>query len=164
MKANGNNNNRGGLLLLVTGLLSISLVIALNLPWFNKIAGYWRDFGSQVAEPDPEIRKAARYGSAYTISKTIATVLEKVGKKEQALVLVPPTSYFMAKGLNYRVPEPAVFYYFTSLRTVRPDTRDTAHINYVVSVENRDIAIKKVRSRQQLSNILAEYRKYTITL
>ena len=79
-------------------------------------------------------------------------------------MLLPPTSYFKAKGLDYHVPEPAVFYYYTSLKTVRPDTRDTAGINYVVSVENKDIAIRKIRDKQQLSNILAEYRKYTITL
>jgi hypothetical protein len=158
------NKKRGGLLLLVTGLLSIAVVIAVNWPWFNKITGYWKDFKAQLAEPDPEVRKATRYGSAYTVSKTIATALERAGTKEQALVLVPPTSYFKANGIDYHVPEPAVFYYFTALKTVRPDTKDTAHINYVVSVENSDIAVKKVRDKQQLSNILAEYRKYKITL
>jgi hypothetical protein len=158
------SNRRGGLLLLLTGLLVICAIIGVNWRWFNRIAGYWTAFPSQFANPDPEVRKAARFGSYYTVSRSIALMLEKVGKKDQALVLVPPTSYFKAKGLNYRVPEPAVFYYFTSLRTVRPDTKDTARINYVVSVENSDIAIRKVRDKQQLSRILAEYRKYTITL
>jgi hypothetical protein len=158
------SNKRGGLLLLLTGLLAILAIILVNRSWFDKIAGYWKAFPSQLAQPDLEVRKAARFGSTYTISRSIALMLEKAGKKDQALVLLPPTSYFKAKGLDYHVPEPAVFYYFTSLRTVRHDTKDTARINYVVSIENRSIAIIKVRDKQQLSNILAEYRKYTITL
>jgi hypothetical protein len=158
------SNRRGSLLLLLTGLVAISVIIALNRSWFNKVAGYWSAFPSQVAQPDPEARKAARYGNAYILSRSIALSLEKVGKKNTALVLLPPTGYFKARGLDYHVPEPAVFYYYTALRTVRPDTRDTAHINYVVSIKNKDIAIKRVRDRKQLSSILAEYRKYTITL
>ena len=158
------SNSRGGLLLLLTGLLAISIIIAVNRPGFSKVAGYWKAFPSQVAQPDPEARKAARYGNAYILSKSIALTLEKAGKNKTALVLLPPASYFKAKGLDYHVPEPAVFYYYTGLRTVRPDTRDTANINYVVSVENKDIAIRKVRDKKQLSSILAEYRKYTITL
>jgi hypothetical protein len=157
-------NRRGGLLLLLTGLLAISLIIAVNRSWFNRIAEYWRAFPLQAAQSDPEARKVSRYGNAYILSRSIALSLEKAGKKETALVLLPPTSYFKAKGLDYHVPEPAVFYYYTSLKTVRPDTRDTAGINYVVSVENKDIAIRKVRDKQQLSSILAEYRKYTISL
>lgn len=158
------SNRRNGLLLLLTGLLAISVIIAVNRSWFNKVAGYWKAFPSQLAQPDPEARKASRYGNAYILSRSIALSLERAGKKKTALVLVPPTSYFKAKGLDYHVPEPAVFYYYTSLRTVRPDTKDTANINYVVSIENKDIAIRKVRDSKQLSSILAEYRKYTITL
>lgn len=150
--------------MLLTGLVAISVIIALNRSWFIKVAGYWSAFPSQAAQPDPEVRKAARYGNAYILSRSIALSLEKAGKKNTALVLLPPTSYFKAKGLDYHVPEPAVFYYYTALRTVRPDTRDTAHINYVVSVENKDVAIKRVRDKKQLSSILAEYRKYTIVL
>lgn len=150
--------------MLLTGLLAISLTVAVNRSWFNKIAGYWKAFPAQVAQSDPELRKASRYGNAYILSRSIALTLEKAGKKETAIVLLPPTSYFKAKGLDYHVPEPAIFYYYTALRTVRPDTRDTAKINYVVSIENKDIAIRKVRDRKQLSSILAEYKKYTITL
>ncbi|WP_298737717.1 hypothetical protein [uncultured Chitinophaga sp.] len=158
------SNRRGGLLLLLTGVLAIALIIIVNRSWFSRIAGYWRAFPSQAAQPDLEARKVSRYGNAYILSRSIALSLERAGKKETALVLVPPTSYFKAKGLNYHVPEPAVFYYYTSLKTVRPDTKDTANINYVVSVENKDIAIRKVKDKQQLSKILAEYRKYRITL
>lgn len=158
------SNRRGGLLLLLISLLTISVIIAVNRSWFNKIAGYWRAFPAQVAQSDTEVRKASRYGNAYILSRSIALTLEKTGKKEAALVLLPPTSYFKAKGLDYHVPEPAVFYYYTALKTVRPDTKDTAKINYVVSIENKDIAIRKVRDAKQLSIILAEYRKYTITL
>lgn len=150
--------------MLLTGLAAIAVIIAVHWPWFSKIGGYWIEFGEQVAIDDIDVRKAERYGSAYTRSKDIALMLQKRGQTSDALILLPPASYFKAKGITYRVPEPAVFYYFTGLRSVRPDTKDTAAISHVVTVRDHMIDVKRIADRRELRGILAEYRKYKITL
>ncbi|GAA0554461.1 hypothetical protein [Chitinophaga japonensis] len=159
-----NNRARGNLLLLLAGLLSVALVIAVNLEWYKDLWGYWNDCRRQVFRPGLEQRKAERLGNMYTLSKAIALALRKERQKEKVVVLLPPTPYFRKKGLNYHVPEPAVFYYYTGMKTVWPDTKDTAAITHVVEMKRRALVIRRIRNREQLSAVLAEFRKYKITL
>jgi hypothetical protein len=156
----------GNLILLMISVLSIVIIIKINQSWFNTIDKYWREFGTQISDRDLEKRKIARYGNTYSISKAIADMLKKAGKDSGAVILMPPASYFKEKGLKYeyKPPEPAVFYYFTDMKTVRPDTKDTAAINFYISVANKELGITKIRDKDHLSNVLAEYRKYKITL
>src|SRR5690606_18471628 len=146
------------------GLLSIAMVIAVNLEWYRELWGYWNDLRRQVSRPGLEQRKAERLGNMYTLSKAIATALRKERQKENVVVLLPPTRYFRQKGLNYHVPEPAVFYYYTGMKTVWHNTKDTAAITHVVEMKRKSLVIRRIKNKEQLSAILAEFRKYKITL
>ncbi len=154
----------GELQLLFLGIFFILLVVALNKDWFARVCSYWDDFLEQQNEPGTEARKIARYGNAYTISLSIEQYLEKNGEKDKAIVLVPPAAYFTAHQINYPVPEPAVFYYYTSLKTVRTNTKDPSVINWVVLVENGSLVLKKIETAAQRAAILASLSQFKNTL
>lgn len=159
-----NRPSRGNLVLLLTSLLCIALIIAVNCSWYRDLWGYWNDFNRQRDHPDLEYRKAELLGNRYTVSKAITTALRDERKKGKVMVLLPPVRYFQQKGLYYHVPEPTVFYYYTGLKTVWHDTKDTASITHAVEMKDGEIIIHRINSREQLSAILAEFRKYQITL
>ena len=159
-----NHGSRGNLLLLLGSLLCIAIIIAVNLSWYRELWGYWNDFKRQLSHPDIEQRKTELLGNRYTVSKAIATALCGEREKGKLMVLLPPGQYFRQKGLDYHVPEPTVFYYYTGLKTVWHNTKDTAFITHAVKMKGGGIIIQRIKSREQLSAILAEFRKYKITL
>lgn len=159
--ASGFFNN---ILLLFLACICVALVIRFNKNWFDRVVAYWDDYQEQKNEPDLEQRKMQRYGNSYIISKMITDNLVKLGAKDSAVVLIPPTSYFEASQISYRVPEPAVFYYYTSLKTVWPDTKDTTAINWVVDVVNRNLAFIKIENAHQRSEYLQKFKQYKISL
>lgn len=156
--------SRGNLWLLLAGLLCIVVIITVNLSWYKGVWGYWNDFKRQIPHPDLEHRKAELLGNRYTVSKAIAIALRGERQKGKVLLLVPPVQYFLQKGLYYHVPEPAVFYYYTGLKTVWHNTKDTVSITHAVEMKDGGIIIHRINSREQVSAILAEFRKYQITL
>src|SRR5215213_188004 len=116
-------------ILLVSGFF----LLPVNQKWMERrVLIYWKDFQKQKTKLDIEQRKAGRYGTYYIYSRHIADFLEKRGGAEKVLVLIPPTAYFKANGVDYRVPEPAVFYYFTGIKTIWADSRDAIKANWYV--------------------------------
>jgi hypothetical protein len=150
--------------LFLAAVLCIFIIIAVNFSWYRNLWGYWNDFKRQRSHPDPEYRKTELLGNRYTVSKAITTALCGEREKGRVIVLLPPTGYFRQKGLHYHVPEPTVFYYYTGLKTVWHNAKDTASITHAVEMKDGEIIIYRIKSREQLSAILAEFRKYQITL
>ncbi len=155
------------LLLVFAGMVSIILFFFLppNQDWFkNKILAYYRDLRTEKANLDLEHRKRYRFGSDYTYSKQIASFFEKKNNKTSALVLLPSTSYFKAYGLEYHVPEPAVFYYFTGLKTLWPNSTNAADAKWYVHASKGKIVVDSVQSRNVLLDTIAAFKKFDISL
>jgi hypothetical protein len=157
---------RKQMLLFFTSILLIVLFFVLprNRTWMiNRAFSYWKDFKVQRTHLDTEYRKSKRYESAYTYSRQIADYFARKGIKDQVLVLLPPSSYFRSKGLNYHVPEPAVFYYYTGLKTVWINSADAPKAGWIVSF--RDIIrIDSVQSQSMINDTIAAYKKYPVSL
>jgi hypothetical protein len=105
-----------------------------------------------------------RFDSDYIYSKQIALLLEKKGVEKTALALMPPTNYFKAKHINYHVPEPVVFYYFTGIKTLWGNNSNAAEANWYVHVHEGRLVIDSVTNRQSLQDTIAMYKKIGITL
>ncbi|HWJ90073.1 MAG TPA: hypothetical protein VNR87_03130 [Flavisolibacter sp.] len=78
-------------------------------------------------------------------------------------MLLPPSAYFKNKGLNYHVPEPAVFYYYTGVKTVWVNSVDAAKADWVVSF-NGIIRIDSVQNKRMIQDTIASYKKYPVAL
>jgi len=155
--------------LLLSAIATLVTVLFFLLPqnyeWLrSKIFVYWSGFLSQKNNYDPEHRKQLRWQNNYTYSKTIATHLKTKGYAGKALVLMPPTAYFKAHGIEYHVPEPAVFYYYTGLKTVWVDSKQATGANWLVRAGQGKLIIEPVTDKQKLQDSIRAFIKYGVSL
>ncbi len=146
-------------------LLVLFFLLPKNQSWFiNRIVGYWKDFNFQRHNLDPEVRKIERWGNSYVFSKQIAEHLPKHGTDDSILVLIPPTAYFKERDVDYHVPEPAVFYYYTGVKTTWINSTQSATANWMVAADHGQLKIIPVKDKQMLNDSLAFFNKYPVRL
>ena len=146
-------------------LITIFFILPRNRTWFiKKPVSYWNDFVSQTKNIDPAHRKTERYGTSYTYSLHIKAQLKSNVNSSNALILIPSTDYFKHYGLDYHVPEPIVFYYFTGLKTVWPNSKEAIKANWYATIREGKIVVDSVRNINQLKDSLASFNKFKISL
>ncbi|WP_205511215.1 hypothetical protein [Longitalea arenae] len=160
-------NGFKGFILLVTSIMALLIFFGLtpNKFWFDqRIMPYWEDFKEQKLNLDLEERKLARYQTDYLFAKNVAGFFEKRGSADKVLVLVPPTDYFNAHGLNIHVPEPAVFYYFSGLKTIWANSPEASKANWYITAKGGGLMFDTVTNKQALLDTIAAFNKYKISL
>jgi hypothetical protein len=144
-------------------LISLFFLLPRNRDWMaQRILTYWNEFQHQKAETSLEKRKAERYETSYTYSKWISNYFEKKGIKNKVVVLLPPASYFESKGIDYPVPEPVVFYYFTGLKTVRSIDSTAQQATWFVHAGKNTLIIDSFPNRQSLKDSLDSFSKFPV--
>lgn len=126
--------------------------------------GYWNDFKEQKLNLDIEERKVARYQTDYLLAKDVTAFFEKKGIADKVLVLMPSSDYFAAKGLKIHVPEPAVFYYYTGLKTIWPNSPDAVKANWYITTRQGRLFFDSVTNKKALLDTIAAFKKYKISL
>ncbi len=170
--ANGSILNRAFLVLIA--LLVAFVAYKLNESFFDeRINTYWEAYGEQKEELDLERRKLERWGGGYYYSKAITGYFEEKGQAKKALVLMPPSDYFTANGMDYYVPEPAIFYYMTGLKTLWPNVNDNMNPhwyqngirpNWYVHAANGQMMIDSIQSPAQLDSLVKAFNQYKTRL
>ena len=149
------------LLAMGIAILSLFFLLPLNQDWMNRrLKGYWKDFTNQATRMKPEQRKVSRYGNAYVYSKQISNYFLQKNIHDRVLVLMPPESYFKKYGLHFPVPEPAVFYYYSGLKTVWPRSSDANKANYCVGMRSGLMVIDSLPDQKSLMDSIAVFKKY----
>jgi hypothetical protein len=149
------------IILLFGGMLSILLffMVPPHKEWLKeRIGQYWDDFLTQRDQQGLEQRKIKRFESHYTLSKQIADLLAQKGDKKSAWVLLPPTGYFKKNGIDYEVPDPGVFYYFTDIKTLSANNIQAIQANWYVRVHNKQIIVDSVTNRDSLKDTINYFR------
>ena len=146
-------------------LLYLFLQFPRNDEWFDKrILAYWSDFRTQKNHSSIEERKIKRWKTSYTVSKDIAAFFAKKGNMKTVLVLIPPAAYFTEKGIDYDVPEPAVFYYYTGLRTTWFNSQTASNANWMVTANKGQYQIVPVIDKKVLVDSINVFKKYPLGL
>ena len=156
-----------GFILLVLSVIALVIFFGLepNKLWFNeRIMSYWEDYKEQKLNLDPEERKLARFQTDYLFAKDVTAFFEKRGSADKVLVLLPPTDYFTAHGLNIHVVEPTVFYYLTGLKTIWPYHEKATKANWMITANNGRLVFDSVISQQALLDTIAAFKKYKYSL
>jgi hypothetical protein len=136
-----------------------------NKLWLDqRILPYWEDYKEQKLNLDLEERKLARYQTDYLFAKNVTGFFEKRGNADKVLLLLPPSDYFNANGLQIHVPEPAVFYYFTGLKTIWANSPEASKATWFVSAKNGVLVFDSVTNKQILLDTIAAFNKYKISL
>ena len=155
---------------LILSLIGIAAIVGFfMLPpyheWMNeRIIAYYHDFTWQKNKMGMTQRMADRFEGDYTYSKQIAAFFDKKKSKQNVLVLVPPTDYFDQHDIEYHVPEPIVFYYYTGLKTVWPNSSNANQANWYVRVNNGKIVVDSIINRQSFADTLTALKKFNISL
>jgi hypothetical protein len=154
------------LLLSVVAFLSILLVMNFGYyrEWFRtRPMQYWADFLKEKDDTASEIAiRAQRYGNPYTISIRVLNAMRKK-KIAHPVILFEPNSYYRDSlhiYPNIRVPEPAVFYYYTGLEGVWTNSPNVNKANFLLRVTGKGVVLEPIRSPGQLQEILTRYKKY----
>lgn len=130
----------------------------------DRVLPYWNDFQKQKSRLRLEDRKIQRYKTAYTFSKQIAQFFKRKGIQNKVLVLLPPSAYFKKNGLDYPVPEPAVFYYFTGLKTVSAQSSEAVKANWMIRADKGQLIMDSITSPAVLKDSIRVFQKFPSSL
>jgi hypothetical protein len=157
---------KGNALLLTLGssvIIFLFFLLIGNIIWFNdRIIQYWKEYSDQSSNLDIEYRKSL-LGKPYTLSVEIAKGIPPQ-YKNNALVLMPSQSYFKERGVDYHVPIPVVFYYYTGIKTVWANSKDASKATYCFTLENGAGSIEKISDSVRLKKLIALFNTYTYDL
>ncbi|MFT4061433.1 MAG: hypothetical protein QM642_03640 [Edaphocola sp.] len=157
------SNSTKGIIALVLAVFLFFVVKHFNEDFLSgRIVQYWEDYKTQREDLEPETRLTMRHGASYVYSKNIAEVVKKAGAGPKDIALVPTTEFFASKGIDYPVPEPSVFYYFTGMRTYRPGNTMKELPKWYVYFEGQRVFIEKIDSKAKLDSILTVQKPYFV--
>jgi hypothetical protein len=152
-------------ILTVISLLLIFLVLNAGYykVWFaDKPMQYWTEFLKEKDDTSNlETIRTGRYGISYTICMKVKEFVNK-RKLNNPVILFEPNSYYRdSLHIQIRVPEPAVFYYYTGLKGVWINSGEVNKARFLVHISKKGVVMDEIKSPAQLSQILNNYRKFT---
>lgn len=150
--------------LILTGFSIVVIVLFFLLPrhskWLDeRIFPYYRNMVQQQDELDIEHRKQVRHGASYILSQLIAGHFKEKELSDSVLVLMPPAKYFSKNGIEYPVPEPAVFYYFTGIKTVWANSKIAEKANWFVTAKDGQIHFTRVNNKKLLQDTIQFFKR-----
>jgi hypothetical protein len=140
-------------------LITAFFLLPRNLQWARTVYSYWTDYQWQRDETELETRMIKRFGNNYAFSKQIADLFESRGTKNTVLVLMPPSNYFTKMGVAYHVPEPAVFYYYTGLKTVWANSNEAVKANWYVHASGNRLIVDSVLDQRAFRDTIEAFKK-----
>lgn len=152
------------LVLAVLSVVIILLFFSVDLykTWFkDRVYGPVESISEQLTYMEPHERMMARLQNSYFISYNIAEYLRNNKKDSNALILLPPTEYMRENNVDYSVPEPAVFYLYTGLKSVTVNNKGAEKTNFAVIYEsgvNLQIIELNDQNRPQILELFRKYK------
>jgi hypothetical protein len=137
-------------------VLVLFFLLPRNQRWFyERAATYTKDLWWQKNRMNIEDRKRDRWENSYVYAKQISLMMPP-NVFDSALVLVPGSEYFKSNGFAFAVPEPAVFYYYTGLKTTQPGNKLSRRANWYVTVQSAKLQLERVSSQEQLDSVIQQ--------
>lgn len=151
------------LFIISSALLFLFFLLPMNRRWYNTLVSYWTAFPTQKDNLETETRLLTRFGNNYTYTKIIGDSIKRKAGSD-ALVLIPPTTYFVKMGVPYRVPVSPVFYYYTGVKTVWANNPHAGEAGWYVRVNNMQIVVERVTDKKALQDSIAAFQKLGVHL
>ncbi len=148
--------------LFLSGILAIILLFCTPHynEWLNTKILQNNDVFFQMTHLDENGRKISRYGYSYQIYMALKERMKTLG---DVTLLLPPAQYMHSRKMINEVvmPEPAVFYYYTGMKSVWVTSPDIYKANYDLDVNSKgEIIVKKIPSKNDLDTLITKYKKY----
>jgi hypothetical protein len=150
-------------------LISILIIVLyFNIPFYNN----WMntnlfnpafDITSMGKQMSIEQRKVNRFGYSYIVYKEMSKIFKSTNIKNPVLLLPPDAFMKENKVKDFSIVEPAIFYYFTGYKGVWYNSPDVNEANCMVIPDGHGkVMIKKIESKEELTAIIAQFKKYKI--
>lgn len=123
------------------GISVIIVALFFNVEFYKqwldqRVVGPLKNISNDLAYMETNERLTMRLGSSYVGSVSIADWVRKNGKEKDPLVLMPPNDYVKEHKLDFPVPEPAIFYYYTGMKSIGANNKGVEKANYAVVFTN----------------------------
>jgi hypothetical protein len=128
----------------------------------GKFGGEYTGFKDDIQHLSVPERMDSRFGTTYEAQMAIVNMLHKV-RAVDPVMLFPPKSYVNAlkpSDGNFDVPEPAVFYYFTGIRSVDKTSQSVNAANWVLLVRDHKLMVFRIRSDRYRDSLLTVFKQY----
>jgi hypothetical protein len=85
-----------------------------------------------------------------------------LSSQKNVTVLLPSTAYMRYVNINYvDIPEPAVFYYFTGIKSVWANSPNVRTANWaLVASKKTGLRMADIKSNAQLDSLISLYKPY----
>ncbi len=150
------------LIFAVLSLLIILLFFSVDYykVWFrDRVYGPIQNVGDQLTYMEPHERMIGRLQNSYFISYNVAEHIRSLKKDSNALILLPPRDYTAEQGVDYSVPEPAIFYLYTGMKSVAAINKGAENTNFAIVCNQKNVQVIELND-QNRPQILALFRKY----
>jgi hypothetical protein len=152
--------------LLLALFSTMVIVIFLGVPfhrnWFaSKVIAPLKILQEQLVYMEPVERLAGRLGNSYMISLAVADNIRKRNEEKTAIILLPPKAYIKEQQADYPVPEPAVFYYYTGLKSKWINSPGVDSITHALICVGSEVKLLPLDSFQK-KEVLNLYRTYKL--
>jgi len=120
------------------------------------------DITEQFGRLDMKTRMEDRYGSPFKLMEMLKERIDTSANKENNVVLLPPNTYIRAQHIeNFSLPEPAVFYYLSGIKSVWTTSPDVKKANWaILAVPGKGLSITKLRDSNDVNQLLQIYKNY----
>lgn len=151
-------------LLLVAVLL---IVLYFKIPFYEswlsgKALSPNNNMFDQMRNLDTNYRRQYRFGSTYMFDKDIVRVLS-THKDQEPILLLPTNEFLKANSIpnDLDMQEPAVFYYFTGIKSVWASSTDAGRANWVlIASKKMGMRIMDIKSKEQLDSLITMYKPF----
>ncbi len=150
-------------------LISILVIVLyFNIPFYNNwlntnLLSPSFDIFALSKQTEVEQRKINRYGYSYAIYSEMGRIF-KEAKMDSPVLLLPPDAFLKEQGVrDFATVEPAIYYYFTGMRGVWPNSPGVEKANAVIIPDGHGkVMLKRISGKDELNMILADLKKYKI--
>ncbi|HMG83800.1 MAG TPA: hypothetical protein VK559_12240 [Ferruginibacter sp.] len=163
-------NYKIGVSLLLTFVSVLIVFVFFNMGnnsiWFNdRIVKYWDDYNDQSTDDmSIEHRRIYTDNMNYIMSEGIAKSIPPKFR-DSALILMPSQKYFRDRRINFHVPLPVVFYYYTGIKTIWANSKDAPKANMCFRIDNKGKAVlEKITDTTRLRAFIIQFNTDTYQL
>ena len=151
----------------VLTLASVVIIVAFfNIGFYGqwlqtKVIASLKLIDEQLLHMEPEERLEHKLQSTYSISKATGDYMRSTGQEKTVIVLLPPQAYLKEQGIDFHVPEPVVFYYYSGLKSKWINSPGVDSATHVLGYHTGQMALLPL-GKEFKKEILAIYKQYKI--
>jgi hypothetical protein len=140
-------------------VMILYFIVPANNDWlYSKILGV--SVLEEMKHPDEMYRKVYRYGMSYRFYDQ----LQQKVKDTSVVILLPPQAYLKEKHVaNFAVPEPAVFYYFTGVKSVWINSPNAWQATHALAVSGHSLQLPKIKNKEGRDSLISYWKHYMPT-